>query len=58
MRDKKLNKEEKWKVTMMEKPDIPNDIPGDTIMLYKMHCSLLEQIVRLDKEIDLLKGGK
>jgi hypothetical protein len=58
MRDKKLTVEENWKMNMMDKPDIPNDIPGDTIMMYKMHCSLLEQLVRLDAEIELLKGGK
>jgi hypothetical protein len=58
MRDKKLSKEENAVVSAMDKPDVPNGIPGDTIMIYKMYCSLLEQVVRIDKEIDTLKGGK
>jgi hypothetical protein len=58
MRDKKLSdKEEKMRVAM-DTPDIPNNIPGGTILMYKMYLSLLEQIVRLDKEIEILKGGK
>jgi hypothetical protein len=58
MRDKKLSDVETKKVNMMDKPDVPNNVPGDTIMMYKMYCSLLEQIVRLDKEIEMVKGGK
>jgi hypothetical protein len=58
MRDKKLSAEENNKICMMDKPDEPNDVPGDTIMLYKMYLSLLEQVVRLDAEIEILKGGK
>jgi hypothetical protein len=58
MRDKKLTVEESWKVSAMDNPEVANNIPGDTIMMYKLYCSLLEQVVRLDKEIELLKGGK
>jgi hypothetical protein len=58
MRDKKLSDvEEKMRIDM-DAPDIPNNISGDTILMYKMHLSLLEQIVKLDAEIEILKGGK
>jgi hypothetical protein len=58
MRDKKLSKEESAVISAMDNPDIPNNISGDTIFMYKMYCSLLEQVVRMDAEIDKLKGGK
>lgn len=58
MRDKKLSKEENGKITKMDNPDMPNNVSGDTIFMYKLYLSLLEQIVRLDAEIEKIKGGK
>ena len=58
MRDKKLSKEEETMRAQIERPDLPNDVSGDTIFIYKLYKSLLEQIVRLDAEIEQLKGGK
>jgi hypothetical protein len=58
MRDKKLTNEENEKITKMDNPDMPNNISGDTIFVYKLYCSLLEQVVRLDAEVEVLKGGK
>ena len=55
MRDKKLTAEEEDIRAKIDNPDIPNGIAGSSIMLYKMYCSLLEQIVRLDAEIEGLK---
>jgi hypothetical protein len=58
MRDKKLSDEEEKKRVKIDNPDIPNNISGDTIFMYKLYCSLLEQVVRLDAEVEILKGGK
>jgi hypothetical protein len=58
MRDKKLSVEEEKMRVKIDNPDMPNNISGDIIFMYKMYCSLLEQVVRLDKEVEVLKGGK
>ena len=55
MRDKKLTAEEEGIRAKMDNPDVPNGIAGPSIMLYKMYCSLLEHVVRLDAEIERLK---
>lgn len=58
MRDKKLSAREESIRVELEAPDKPNGLSGDLIFTYKLYLSLLEQIVRMDKEIELLKGGK
>jgi hypothetical protein len=58
MRDKKLSDVEEKMRTEINNPDVPNDISGDAILSYKLYLSLLEQVLRLDAEIEILKGGK
>lgn len=58
MRDKKLSEREEKIRQELDHPEKPNGLSGELILTYKLYCSLLEHVVRLDKEIDLLKGGK
>jgi len=56
MRDHKLSAEETAMENALSNPDKPNGISGDTIYMYKKYCQLLEQIVRLDMEVEALKS--
>jgi hypothetical protein len=58
MRDKRLSDVEEKMRTEIDNPDIPNNVDSGSIFAYKLYLSLIEQVVRLDAEIDLLKGGK
>ena len=58
MRDKKLSARENEMRLELDTPDKPTTLSGDLIFTYKLYLSLLEQVVRMDKEIEILKGGK
>ena len=58
MRDKKLSDVEEKMRAEIDNPDVPNDVPGESIFAYKLYLSVLEQVVRLDIEVEALKGGK